>query len=112
MKSRGVELIFPMPDAPPALPEEGPRYAKMILEAALSVTQGLAGIIHQIAGGDTQEVMHNERESRIRGFQSGATAEDILSRQSKEKFKKPEKTVQVGQRRFGYKFGNNQWMRI
>ncbi|KAA6384895.1 MAG: hypothetical protein EZS28_019579, partial [Streblomastix strix] len=124
----GANTIFPMPEAPPALPEEGPGYARMTLEATSAVTQGLAGIIHQIAGGDTQEVVgklfkvfkasllsvgdaQRERESRIRGFQSGATAEDILSRQSKEKFKKSAKTVQIGQRRFGYQFGNNQWMR-
>ncbi|KAA6401466.1 MAG: hypothetical protein EZS28_003000 [Streblomastix strix] len=100
--------------APPALPEEGPGNARMTLEATSTVTQGLAGIIHQIAGGDTQELVdriykvfkasllsvgdaQRERESRIRGFQSGATAEDILSRQSKEKFKKSAKTTFINQ---------------
>ncbi|KAA6370041.1 MAG: hypothetical protein EZS28_034432, partial [Streblomastix strix] len=105
-----------MQETSPVLPEEGPGYARMTLEATSAVKQGLAGIIHQIAGVDTQEVVgklfkvfkasllsvgdaQRERESRIRGFQSGATAEDILSRQSKEKFKKSAKTIQIGQRR-------------
>jgi hypothetical protein len=38
-----------MPEAPPALPEEGPAYARMTLESTSAVTQGIAGTIHEIA---------------------------------------------------------------
>ncbi|KAA6393075.1 MAG: hypothetical protein EZS28_011393 [Streblomastix strix] len=92
----GDNTIFPKPEASPTLPDEGLGYARMTLESTSAVTQGLASIIHQIAAGETYEVVgkifkvfkasllsvcdqQRERQSKIRGFQSDITTEDISS---------------------------------
>ncbi|KAA6377229.1 MAG: hypothetical protein EZS28_027245 [Streblomastix strix] len=115
---KGANTIFPMPEAPPALPEEGPAYARMTLESISAVTQGIAGTIHEISQGNTENLVgkmfklleaslvavgdaQQERESRLRGVSQGITTEDVLSKHSKEKFKKSGKHIQISQRRFG-----------
>ncbi|KAA6373328.1 MAG: hypothetical protein EZS28_031144, partial [Streblomastix strix] len=115
---KGANTIFPMPEAPPALPQEGPAYARMTLESTSAVTQGIAGTILEIAQGNTENLVgkmfklleaslvavgdaQQERESRLRGVSQGITTEDVLSKHSKEKFKKSGKHIQISQRRFG-----------
>jgi hypothetical protein len=45
----GANVIFPMPEVGPLLPEEKAGYARRALESSAAVVQGMAGLIHKVA---------------------------------------------------------------
>ncbi|KAA6375809.1 MAG: hypothetical protein EZS28_028662 [Streblomastix strix] len=53
----GANVIFPMPEVGPLLPEEKAGYAKKALESSAAVVQGIAGLIHKVAQGDTDNLV-------------------------------------------------------
>ncbi|KAA6349166.1 MAG: hypothetical protein EZS28_051946, partial [Streblomastix strix] len=100
----GANVVFPVPSAEAALPEERGGLARKALESACAVNQGIAGLIHDIARNRTQNLVsklckiwetslltvgdaYKERESRLRGVQMVPEAQDVLSKTSREKFK-------------------------
>ncbi|KAA6373227.1 MAG: hypothetical protein EZS28_031247 [Streblomastix strix] len=100
----GANVVFPVPEAEAALPEEKAGFARRALQSSCAVNQGLAGIIHDIARKNSNKIVnklakvweaslvsvgdsYKEGESRLRGVQLGLFTEDVLSKTSKEKFK-------------------------
>ncbi|KAA6396107.1 MAG: hypothetical protein EZS28_008371 [Streblomastix strix] len=53
----GANVIFPMPEVEPMLPEEKTGYARRALESSAAVVQGMAGLIHKVAQGDTYNLV-------------------------------------------------------
>ncbi|KAA6395095.1 MAG: hypothetical protein EZS28_009379 [Streblomastix strix] len=118
----GANIIFPMPEVGPLLKEEGPGYARKSLESAMAVTQRMAMLINDAAKNETNNLIDKmlkvfeaslisvadsqiERESRLEGVYQGPQTEDVLSLQTKERFKgKTGKQINIGGRKFGYTF--------
>ncbi|KAA6382964.1 MAG: hypothetical protein EZS28_021508, partial [Streblomastix strix] len=101
----GANVIFPMPEVGPVLPEEKAGYARRALESSAAVVQGMTGLIHKIAQGDTDNLVVKmfkvfdasvvsvsdaqvERESRLEGIFQGPQTEDVMSQKTKERFKR------------------------
>ncbi|KAA6371446.1 MAG: hypothetical protein EZS28_033028, partial [Streblomastix strix] len=101
----GANVIFPMPEVGPLLPEEKAGYARRALESSATVVQGMAGLIHKVAQGEIDNLIGKmfkvfeaavvsvsdaqvERESRLEGALQGPQTEDVLSQKTKERFKR------------------------
>ncbi|KAA6362607.1 MAG: hypothetical protein EZS28_041866, partial [Streblomastix strix] len=101
----GANVIFPMPEVGPVLPEEKAGYAWRALESSAAVVQGMAGLIYKVVQGDTDNLVGKmfkvfeasvvsvsdaqvERESRLEGVYQGPQTEDVLSQKTKERFKR------------------------
>ncbi|KAA6356057.1 MAG: hypothetical protein EZS28_048416, partial [Streblomastix strix] len=115
----GANIIFPMPEVGPLLKEKGPGYVRKSLESAVAVTQGMAMLINDAAKNETNNLVGKmlkvfeaslvsvadsqiERESRLEGVYQGPQTEDVLSLQTKERFKrKTGKQINIGRRKFG-----------
>ncbi|KAA6361457.1 MAG: hypothetical protein EZS28_043016 [Streblomastix strix] len=99
----GANVVFPVPSAEAALPEERGGLIRKALESACAVNQGIAGLIHDIARNRTQNLVsklckiweaslqtvgdaYKERESRLRGVQMVPEAQDALSKTYRQKF--------------------------
>ncbi|KAA6391531.1 MAG: hypothetical protein EZS28_012941 [Streblomastix strix] len=114
----GANDIFPMPEVGPLLPEEQAGYARRALESSAAVVQGIAGLIHKVAQGDTYNLVGKmfkvfqasvvslsdaqvERELRLEDVYQGPQTKDVLFQKSKERFKrKSAKQVIDGRRGF------------
>ncbi|KAA6379080.1 MAG: hypothetical protein EZS28_025392 [Streblomastix strix] len=53
----GANVIFPMPEVGPLLPEEKAGYARRALESSAAVVQEMAGLIHKVAQGETENLV-------------------------------------------------------
>ncbi|KAA6397240.1 MAG: hypothetical protein EZS28_007238 [Streblomastix strix] len=112
----GVNVIFPMPEVGPLLPEEKAGYARRALESSAAVVQGMAGLIHKVAQGDTENQVGKmfkifeasvlyvsdaqvERELRLEGVYQGPQTEDVLSQKTKERFQRKSAKLEIDGRR-------------
>ncbi|KAA6369594.1 MAG: putative reverse transcriptase [Streblomastix strix] len=109
-----------MPEVGPLLPEEKAGYSSKALESSAAIVQGMAGLIHKVAQGETDNLVGKmfkifeaavvsvsdaqvERESRLEGVFQGPQTEDVLSQKTKERFKrKSAKQVIDGRRATPY----------
>ncbi|KAA6389117.1 MAG: hypothetical protein EZS28_015358 [Streblomastix strix] len=114
-----ANIIIPIPEVGLLLKEEGPGYARKSLESAVAVTQGMVMLISNAVKNETNNLVGNmlkifeaslvsvadsqiKRESRLEGVYQGPQTEDVLSLQTKEKFKKKTgKQINIGGRKFG-----------
>ncbi|KAA6385649.1 MAG: hypothetical protein EZS28_018826, partial [Streblomastix strix] len=114
---KGTKVIFPMPEVGPLLPEQKAGYARRALESSAAEFQGMAGLIHKVAQGDTDNLVGKmfkifeasvmsvsdaqvERESRLEDVFQGPQTEDVLTQKTKETFKR-KSAKQVIDRRKG-----------
>ncbi|KAA6390376.1 MAG: hypothetical protein EZS28_014094, partial [Streblomastix strix] len=99
------DVAFPVQSAEATLSEERGGLARKALESVCAVIQGQASLIHDIARNRTQNLVsqlckiweasvltvgdtQRERESRLKGIQVAADEQDVLSKTSRQKFKR------------------------
>ncbi|KAA6374456.1 MAG: hypothetical protein EZS28_030017, partial [Streblomastix strix] len=102
---KGANVIFPMPVVELLLLEEKAGYAWRALESSAAVVQGMAGLIHKVAQGETDNLVGKmfkvfeaavvsvsdaqvERESRLEGVFQDPQTEDDLSLKTQERIKR------------------------
>ncbi|KAA6381030.1 MAG: hypothetical protein EZS28_023441 [Streblomastix strix] len=101
----GANVVFPVLSAEAPLPVERSGLSHKALESACAVNQGITSLIHDIARNRTSNLAsklckikeaflstvddtQRERESRLKGIQEAPDEQDVLSKTSREKFKK------------------------
>ncbi|KAA6387214.1 MAG: hypothetical protein EZS28_017257 [Streblomastix strix] len=126
ISSEQANVIFPMPEVGPLLPEEKAGYARRALESSAAVVQGIAGLIHKVAQGDTDNLVGRmfkvseasivsvsdaqvERESRLEGVYQGPQTEDVLSQKTEERFKRKSAKQVIDSRKAYTSFTPNQY---